>query len=121
MAPWTGMRDVQGAHAESCARGIVMAALQMAQALYSAKMVALPLEVVRYKGTVSVVAKSDIGNHAIVAPVDIMHTSSLVASASCRHPRAVRVALQENAGGEEPNEEMPTLPPAEGVHGHARV
>ena len=59
-----------------------MAALQMAQACYSAKMLALPLEVIRYKGTVSVVAKSDIGKHALVAPVAIMNTSSLVAAAS---------------------------------------
>ena len=103
MAPWIGMRDVQNTHAEACARGIVMAALQMAQACYSAKMLALPLEVIRYKGTVSVVAKSDIGKHALVAPVAIMNTSSLVAAASCNHPRAVRVAFQENAGVEWPH------------------
>ena len=82
VAPWIEMRDVQNTHAEACARGIVMAALQMAQACYSAKMLALPLEVIRYKGTVSVVAKSDIGKHALVAPVAIMNTSSLVAAAS---------------------------------------
>ena len=109
--PWIGMRDVQNTHAEACARGIVMAALQMAQACYSAKMLALPLEVIRYKGTVSVVAKSDIGKHALVAPVAIMNTSSLVAAASCNHPRAVRVALQENAGGEESNDEWPHFLP----------
>ena len=88
-----------------------MAALQMAQACYSAKMLALPLEVIRYKGTVSVVAKSDIGKHALVAPVAIMNTSSLVAAASCKHPRAVRVSLQENAGGEESSAEWPNFLP----------
>ena len=105
------MRDVQNTHAEACARGIVMAALQMAQACYSTKMLALPLEVIRYKGTVSVVAKSDIGKHALVAPVAIMNTSSLVAAASCKHPRAVRVALQENPSAEESNEEWPHFLP----------
>ena len=55
------MRDVQNTHAEACAKGIVMAALQMAQACYSAKILKLPLEVIRQKGVVSVVAKSDIG------------------------------------------------------------
>ena len=107
MAPWIGMRDVQNTHAEACARGIVMAALQMAQACYSAKMLALPLEVIRYKGTVSVVAKNDIGKHALVALVAIMNTSSLVAAASCQHFRALRVALQENAGLEEPKRKWP--------------
>jgi hypothetical protein len=105
------MEAVQGIHAEACARGIVIAALQMAQACYSAKMLALPLEVIRHKGTVSVVAKSDIGKHALVAPVAIMNTSSLVAAASCKHPRAVRVALRENAGGEESKEEWPHFLP----------
>ena len=61
VAPWIEMPDVQNTHAEACARGIVMAALQMAQACYSAKILKLPLEVIRHKGTVSVVAKSDIG------------------------------------------------------------
>ena len=49
---WIEMRDVQNTHAEACARGIVMAALQTAKACYSAKSLALPLEVIRYKGTV---------------------------------------------------------------------
>ena len=57
------------------------------------------------------VAKSDIGKHALVAPVAIMNTSSLVAAASCNHPRAVRVALQENVGGEESNDEWPHFLP----------
>ena len=74
-------------------------------------MLALPLEVIRYKGTVSVVAKSDIGKHALVAPVAIMNTSSLVAAASCKHPRAVWVALRENAGGEESSAEWPHFLP----------
>ena len=86
VAPWIEMRDVQNTHAEACARGIVMAALQMAQACYSAKILKLPLAVIRQKGVVSVVAKSDIGKHALVAPVAIMNTSSLVATASCNHP-----------------------------------
>ena len=111
VAPWIGMRDVQDIHAEACARGIVIAALQMAQACYSAKMAALPLEVPRLKGVVSVIATSDIGEHALVVPVGIMNTNSLVAAASCRHPRAVRVALRENAGGEESNVEWPHFLP----------
>ena len=99
MAPWVGMLDVQNTHAEACARGIVMSALQMTQASYSAKMLALPVEVIRHKGVVSVVAKSAIGKHALVAPVAIMNASSLVPAARCTHPRALRVALKENAGG----------------------
>lgn len=111
MAPWIEMPDVQNTYAEAFARGIVMSALQMAQACYSAKMLALPLEVIRHKGTASVVAKSDIGKHALVVPYAIMNTSSLVAAARCQHPRAVRVALKEGAGGEESNEEWPHFLP----------
>jgi hypothetical protein len=107
VAPWVGMIDVQNTHAEACARGIVMSALQMTQASYSAKMLALPVEVIRHKGVVSVVAKSAIGKHALVAPVAIMNASSLVPAARCTHPRALRVALKENAGGEESNNEWP--------------
>ena len=111
MAPWIEMPDVQNTHAEACARGIVMSALQMTHACYCAKMLKLPLEVIRHKGTMSVVAKNDIPKHALVAPVAIMNTSSLVAAASCNHPRAVMVALKENAGGEESNEEWPHFLP----------
>ena len=49
VAPWMGMRDVQNTHAEACARGIVMSALQTTHACYSANMLKLPLEVIRHK------------------------------------------------------------------------
>ena len=82
------MRDVQNTHAEACARGIVMSSLQMTQASYSAKILALPVELVRHKGMVSVFATSDIGKHALVALVGNMNASSLVPAAKCKHPCA---------------------------------
>ena len=90
MAPWIEMLDVQNTHAEACARGIVMSALQMTHAWDSAKMLKLPLEVIRHKGAVPVVAKNDIPKHALVAPVAIMNVSSLVPAARCTHPRLAR-------------------------------
>ena len=77
VASWAETRDVQDIHAVECARGLVMSALQIAQAFLSD----------------TIVAVSDGGrgeHHALVVLAAIMNANSIMAAAECKHPRAVR-------------------------------
>ena len=95
MADWAKLHAVQNTHADVCALGMVCSALQVAQGTYAAKTWALPIEVMRCKGVVSVVARSAIKRHGLVLPVGTMSVNSLVPAAKCTHPHAVKVVLQE--------------------------
>ena len=109
VADWAKLRAVQNTHADVCALGMVCSALQVVQGTYAAKIWALPIEVMRCKGVVLVVARSAIKKGGLVLPVGTMSVNSLVPAAKCTHPRAVKVVLRETPDSARSGEHWPWL------------